>query len=143
MQQLPQEPNRFNQTTDRGVNNVSITEHNHPQTAPFLPILLPLSTWSRWPMRWLGFFALGTMLPSLYVTLPPIMALALTISLLIGILMLIGWASWQRHHFIPAGVAIGITLLGFFFSLFTLIHGAIHHEPGTTTQPISETSIDT
>jgi hypothetical protein len=142
MYQQP-EPNRFNQNTDRGVNNVSITEHNHQLNAPHLPLLLSLSTWARWPMRWAGFFALGTTLPSLYVIAPPIIGFTITVTLLIGLLMMIGWSAWHRHHFIPAGVALGLTLLGFAFSLITLIHGSIDDKSRTTPSTIPASIIDT
>lgn len=92
-------------------------------------------------MRWLGFFAVGTALPSLYATLPAAAALALTVALVVGLLMLMGWAAWYRHHFIPAGVGITITIAGLIFSITTLIK-TNSHEPRNPAQPVSETGVD-
>lgn len=115
-----QDPPKFNQATDRGINNISISETINGQTAPIQPQPPRLDLWERWPMRWIGCFCLGVAIPSCYALLPALPSLIFSTLLILGLLMLAGWAMWHRHHWVPAAIAILTLTLGLIFSLLSL-----------------------
>ncbi len=127
-----QEPPRFNQITDRGQNTISINETIQGQTAPTAPKLPYLDNWSRWILRWIAGFCLGTAIPSVYAIAPAFPSLIFSTLLLFGIIALIVWGLWHRHHWLPAVATILTATLGLLLSLITLLYltlNSIHAEP--------------
>lgn len=120
-------PPRIQQTTDRGQNTISISETVNGQTAPTAPKLPRLDNWSRWVLRWIAGFCLGTAIPSVYAIAPPLPSLIFSTLLILGIIALIAWGLWHRDHWLPAITTILTTALGLTLSLITLLYLTLHH----------------
>lgn len=114
-----QDSSQFKQPPDR-INSISISETINGQTAPIQPQPPRLNLWERWPMRWIGCFCLGVAIPSFYALLPALPSLIFSTLLILGLLMLTGWALWNRQHWVPAAIAILTLTLGLIFSLLSL-----------------------
>ena len=124
MQQLPP---AFNQTTDRGLNSISINETLNAQQAPTQrPDIPRFETWGRWPLRWIGFFCFGATVPSLIALLPGLPSLIFSTLFLLTALMGVAWAFWHPLNRLPAIATILTAFCGLMLSILTLAYHNAH-----------------
>lgn len=130
----------ISQTTDRGINNLSFTETINASIAPQFPTLPRFTAWDRWLLRWVGFFCFGVSVPSWLMILPPIGALTFSTLILLGALILGGWAIYRRENAIPAAVTVLVLFVGIFFALST--YGYHHANSQRNPKPVPAKSLN-
>lgn len=134
-------PTPIQQSTDRGINNLSISETTNTQNAPLFPALPPLVHWDRWYLRWVGFFCVGAAFPSVLAILPAVWSIALLVILLLGAIVLGGWGNFRRENTVPAAVVVFVFLTGILFSLLTLAYRT-YAEPKPNPSPLQANSLN-